>query len=262
MERPKVLYNAKTKKYVLWFHADGPTENSGSSYAKAMAGVAVSDSPEGPFRFVKASRLHCSDDYTGKEKGMARDMNVFQDEDGSAYILYASEENASLYISKFSDDYMDLAVRENAVEGTDYSRNFVNTSREAPAMFKYQGKYYLMTSGCTGWAPNEAKYYEADTPLGPWKDMGNPCNGEEKDSTFRTQSTCIFAVDATKGKFVYLGDRWSKKQSVRLRYILLPVDFGYQYQMTIPNRRAWSVENLSWNTGFELKKKISRMKTR
>lgn len=254
MERPKVLYNAKTKKYVLWFHADGPTENSGSSYAKAMAGVAVSDSPEGPFRFVKASRLHCSDDYTGKEKGMARDINVFQDEDGSAYILYASEENASLYISKFSDDYMDLAVRENAVEGTDYSRNFVNTSREAPAMFKYQGKYYLMTSGCTGWAPNEAKYYEADTPLGPWKDMGNPCNGEEKDSTFRTQSTCIFAVDAAKGKFVYLGDRWSSSNLSDSRYILLPVDFGYQYQMTIPNRRAWSVENLSWNTGFELKK--------
>ena len=151
--------------------------------------------------------MHSSDAYTGKEKGMARDMNVFRDEDGSAYILYASEENASLYISKLSDDYLDLAVRENAVEGVDYSRNFVNTSREAPAMFKYQGKYYLMTSGCTGWAPNEAKYYEADTPLGPWKEMGNPCVGEENDTTFRTQSTCIFAVDAAKGKFVYMGDR-------------------------------------------------------
>lgn len=254
LERPKVLYNEKTKKYVLWFHADGPTENSGSSYAKAMSGVAVSDTPEGPFRFIKASRMHSSDAYTGKEKGMARDMNVFRDEDGSAYILYASEENASLYISKLSDDYLDLAVRENAVEGVDYSRNFVNTSREAPAMFKYQGKYYLMTSGCTGWAPNEAKYYEADTPLGPWKEMGNPCVGEENDTTFRTQSTCIFAVDAAKGKFVYMGDRWNSSDQRESRYVLLPVDFGYQYHMTIPNRNEWSIENMTWNSGFELKK--------
>lgn len=134
LERPKVLYNEKTQKYVLWFHADGPDGADTSSYAKAMAGVAVADRPEGPFRLLGASRLNCSEDFSGTNRGMARDMNVFQDDDGTAYIIYASEENATLYISKLNEEYTDLAAREYAIEGVDFTRNLVNSSREAPAM--------------------------------------------------------------------------------------------------------------------------------
>jgi hypothetical protein len=36
-------------------------------------------------------------------------------------------------------------------------------------MFKYKGKYYLITSGCTGWIPNEAMIASADSILGKWK---------------------------------------------------------------------------------------------
>ena len=245
VERPKVLYNEKTGKYVLWFHADGPYGDSTSSYAKAMAGVAVADRPEGPFRLLGASRLHCSEDYSGSEKGMARDMNVFQDDDGTAYILYASEENATLYISKLNEEYTDLSERENAVEGVDFSRNMVDSSREAPAMFKYQGKYYLMTSGCTGWEPNAAIYYTADSPLGPWQAMGNPCVGAESDTTFRTQSTCIFPVDAANGKFVYMGDRWNSSDLADSRYVWLPVDLGYDDTMSISAVSDWKLEELN-----------------
>ena len=28
IERPKVIYNEKNDNYVMWFHADGPTETS------------------------------------------------------------------------------------------------------------------------------------------------------------------------------------------------------------------------------------------
>ena len=45
LERPKVIYNTKTKKYVMWFHL----ELRGRSYGAARAGVAVSDKPNGPF---------------------------------------------------------------------------------------------------------------------------------------------------------------------------------------------------------------------
>lgn len=41
MERPKVIYNKRTKKFVMWFHL----ELKGKGYEAARAGVAVSDSP-------------------------------------------------------------------------------------------------------------------------------------------------------------------------------------------------------------------------
>ena len=50
LERPKVIYNAKTKKFVMWFHADS------MNYAAARCGVAVSDTPAGPFKYLRSFR--------------------------------------------------------------------------------------------------------------------------------------------------------------------------------------------------------------
>ena len=52
IERPKVIYNEKTKKFVMWFHL----ELKGQGYKSAEYGVAESDTPAGPFRFLYASR--------------------------------------------------------------------------------------------------------------------------------------------------------------------------------------------------------------
>src|SRR5699024_7328152 len=40
LERPKVLHNAAKGTWVMWVHADGPSETSDAQYAKARAGVA------------------------------------------------------------------------------------------------------------------------------------------------------------------------------------------------------------------------------
>ena len=48
-----MLYNEKNGNYVIWFHSDDATEsNPGYKYDTGMAGLAVSDSPFGPFRFI------------------------------------------------------------------------------------------------------------------------------------------------------------------------------------------------------------------
>lgn len=54
LERPKVIYNAKTGKFVMWFHL----ELKGKGYAAARAGVAVSDTPAGPYRFIRSGRVN------------------------------------------------------------------------------------------------------------------------------------------------------------------------------------------------------------
>jgi len=219
IERPKLIYNKKNEQYVLWFHADGPTKESKSSYAAASAGVAVSKSPFGPYKFVDRYRLNiCPDDqkdYYPQSKGMARDMNLFVDDDDSAYIIYSSEENLTLYISKLNDDYTYLSETvDKAVYGWDYIRLFPGAQREAPAMFKRNGKYYLITSGCTGWAPNQARYYITDNIMGNWKNMGDPCIGDTSHTTFDSQSTCVFNASNNKRieRYIYLGDRWNSNK--------------------------------------------------
>lgn len=72
VERPKVLYNSSTKKYVLWMHIDD------SSYAEAKVGVATGDSVCGKYT------------YQGSWQPLgyqSRDIGVFQDDNGSAYLL-------------------------------------------------------------------------------------------------------------------------------------------------------------------------------
>ena len=74
MERPKVIHNDRTGKYVMWFHL----ELKGKGYKAARVGVAVSDSPTGPFRYLGSMRPNGN---------MSRDMTLFKDDNGDAYLI-------------------------------------------------------------------------------------------------------------------------------------------------------------------------------
>lgn len=252
IERPKLLYNEKTGMYVIWFHADGPTKTSTSSYAAASAGVAVSETPYGPFGFIERYRLNtCPEDQEDcypQSKGMARDMNLFVDDDGTAYIIYSSEENLTLYISKLNEEYTYLATDpQEAVYGEDFIRLFPGAQREAPALIKKDGYYYLMTSGCTGWAPNQARYYRAESILGEWENMGDPCIKDEKLTTFDSQSTCIFAVNDEE--YIYMGDRWFSDRLAESQYIWLPIDFDEDGGMHLAYQEEWALSGNSYADG-------------
>ena len=229
IERPKMLYNASTGQYVIWFHSDGPTEQNAYSYDVGMAGVAVSDSPFGPFRFLGRQRLSlCPSDQIDcypTSRGEARDMNLFQDVDGTAYIVYTSENNKTLYISRLNDSYTALAVDpEQAVYGRDYIRLFPGAMREAPVLVRSEaGRYYLMSSSTTGWMSNQARVWSADSIFGEWRNDGNPCQGQGAAVTFDSQSTCLFRT--REGQWIYYGDRWNGGNLADSRYVWLPAAF-------------------------------------
>ena len=127
IERPKLLYNAKNDNYVLWFHQDGYSSvNDYYRYGTGNAAVAVSDSIFGPYRFIASHRLnYVTDGFNANPNslGEARDMNLFLDDDNQAYIVYTSENNKSLFISRLNEDYTDLAVPASlAKEGEDFTR--------------------------------------------------------------------------------------------------------------------------------------------
>ncbi len=248
MERPKVIYNENTGKFVMWFHL----ELKGRGYEAARTGLAVSDSPAGPFTYVKSFRpnagiwpLNATDKmkegptepqhdwWTPEwrqevndglfvrrdfEPGqMSRDMTLYVDEDGTAYHVHSAEENLTIHISELTPDYMDFTGK--------WIRIFPGGHNEAPAFFKRDGKYYMMTSGCTGWDPNAARLAVADSMLGEWTKLDSPCEGEDANLTFHSQSTYILPVEGKEDAFIYMGDRWNPSKHIDGTYVWLPIQF-------------------------------------
>ena len=248
LERPKVVYNEKTNKYVMWFHL----ELKGQGYSAARCGVATSDKVTGPFTYLKSYRpnkniwpVNASENDTTEVAGgdstlskipgneaaiagyflrrdfhagqMARDMTIFKDDDDKAYLIYASEENYTMNISELSDDYTSFSGK--------WYRLFPGGHNEAPAIFKNNGKYYLITSGCTGWAPNSARSAVTDDLFGKWKELGNPAIGENSEITFDSQSTYVIPVQGKDNAFILMSDRWNPKNPIDGRYIWLPIQF-------------------------------------
>ncbi len=179
LERPKVLYNAGTGKFVMWAHFE-----NGRDYSEAAAAVATCDAPDGDFVY------HGHFDPYGY---MSRDCTLFQDDDGSAYFISAARDNADLHIYRLTDDYMNVEALVCRLWQGEY--------REAPAVTKIGGTYYMLTSFCTGWAPNQGKYASAASMEGRWSELHNIGD----NTTYGSQPAFILQKD---GQILYFGDRW------------------------------------------------------
>lgn len=196
LERPKVLWCERTKKFVLWCHYE-----NGVDYHDARCAVASSDYPDHGFVY------HGSFNPFGD---MARDCTLFMDGE-DAYFAAASRDNRDLHVWKLTKDFMSVSKLVNNL--------FQNESREAPAFFKKDGRYYLLTSYCTGWAPNQGKWSSSDSIDGEWEineKFGN-------ETTFRSQPAFVLEKD---GKFIYFADRWGGNGHYNdSTYVVLEIKF-------------------------------------
>jgi beta-galactosidase len=243
LERPKVIYNKSTGKFVMWMHIDT------ASYAAARCGVAVGEKPTGPFKYLGSFRpdsgvwpenVTDAEKIPGKENPlardfeggqMARDMTVFVDDDGKAYLFYSSEENPTMHVSLLTDDYLHTAGK--------YRRIFIGRSMEAPTVFKHNGKYYMIASGCTAWAPNAARSAVSDNIWGPWTELGNPCVGPDADKTFHSQSTYVLSVQGAG--LIFMADRWEQWNLPDSRYVWLPIEFDASGEPVLKWHSSWSL---------------------
>ena len=270
MERPKVIFNAQTKKFVMWFHL----ELKGQGYLAARTAVAESDTPTGPFRYIRSERVNAGQlpfNMTEAERAvldtldathfsekdsparqeaiqkglflkrdlaggqMARDMQLFVDDDGKAYHIFASEENFTLHIAELSDDYLSHSGK--------YVRVAPGGSNEAPAIFKKaDGTYWMITSGCTGWDPNEARMFSAPSIWGPWTQHPNPCVGPNAQLTFGGQSTFVLPIPGKQDAFMFMADIWRPKHPSDARYIWLPIQFKEDGTPVVEWMDSWTLD--------------------
>lgn len=106
----------------------------------------------------------------------------------------------------------------------------------------YEGTYYCIASGCTGWDPNPARSAVADSIWGPWQELGNPCTGNDAQITYRGQSTFVFPVVGKPHALIFMADRWNKQDLPDSRYLWLPLQIR-QGKPVVAWEDAW---DLTW----------------
>ncbi|MFD7425814.1 RICIN domain-containing protein [Streptomyces sp. NPDC059818] len=203
IERPKVMFNSATGQFVMWMHKEGAND-----YSEARAAVAVSSTVDGDYTWRGSFR---------PLDHMSRDITTFVDTDGTGYMVSAANENADLHVYRLTADY-------TAVE-SQVQKLWAGQSREAPAMFKRNGVYFLLTSGATGWSPNQQKYGTATSVTGSWsglKDIGDT-------TAYGSQTAYVLPVQGASGtSYLYMGDRWGDSMGGTVEdslYVWLPLTF-------------------------------------
>ena len=139
MDRPHIIYNKDTKKYVAWLkimHRDGTQTET----------VMTADDILGPYEKVREGLkpLNMS----------AGDFDLAVAPDGKAY-YYFERVHSETICADLTPDYTDVTGY--------YSTHFPHTQppyvREATAHFYRKGKHYLLTSGTTGYLPNPSEVW-------------------------------------------------------------------------------------------------------
>lgn len=188
VDRPHILYNATTKKFVCWIKV------MGASYQTRV--VLVADKITGPYTMVNRE-LH--------PLGMsAGDFDlVASADDGKAY-MYFERVHSEMICADLTEDYINLTGY--------YSTHFPSAGppmvREGPAYFRRKGKHYLATSGTTSYFPNPSEVAVAETFHGPFTVLGDLHPTDRTRTSFNSQISSIFKHPAKEDLYIAIADRW------------------------------------------------------
>ena len=198
IERPKLLYNKKTDKYVVWCHYEA------GNYGASEAACFECDRVNGDYKVV----------WTGRPLDVkSRDCNVFQDNNGTAYFVSTTNENRDLGLFRLSDDYH---------EAIEHTALFSGWGREAPAIVRVGRKYFMFNSACSGWDPNQCKMAWSNKLKSGWTTLSNIGN----DIAYDTQAAAILTINGTKTTtYLYVGDRWQDPGLPESKTIIFPMTF-------------------------------------
>lgn len=229
-ERPKVMKCPKTGEYIMYMHADD------LKYKDQYVGYATSKTINGEYTF-KGPIL-----FEGKPI-KKWDMGVFQDSDGSGYIITHS---GNLY--KLSDDYK--SVTEQIVKD-------MTGQCEAPVIFKKDNTYFWLGSSLSSWERNDNYYFTATNLKGPWKSQGNFA---PKDSlTWNSQTTFVLPIVGTQDTtYLFGGDRWAfPHQKSAATYVWQPLTVKNDSLFLADYKENWQINTKTgkWST-FKLKGEV------
>lgn len=197
MDRPHIIYNARTRKFVCWLkimNGDGTQTET----------VLTADDLLGPYTLVREGLrpLNMS----------AGDFDLAVAPDGKAY-YYFERVHTETICADLTDDYTNVT----GYYSVHFPRRFPPFVREGTAHFLRKGRHYLLTSGTTGYLPNPSEAAAADTWHGPYTVLGDPHPGDLSRTSYHSQISSVFRVPGKKDLYIACADRWLPDQ-MHLQY--------------------------------------------
>lgn len=198
MDRPHIIYNKTTGKYVCWLKImNDKTQEQTET-------VLVAENFLGPYTKVKEGF---------KPLGMnAGDFDLAVAEDGKGYYFFERVHSETV-CADLTPDYTDVT----GYYSTHFPEKYPPYVREATAHFMRKGKHYLITSGTTAYLPNPSQIAVADTWHGPYTVLDNPHRFDDSDTSFHSQISSVFKVEGKKDLYIAVADRWLP-QHMELKY--------------------------------------------
>ncbi len=235
--RPYVKYNARTRKYVLWFNWSLKGQGGDGRFVTATA-----DRPEGPYvignRNVRVA-------HSPLKMG---DLGLFVDDDGTGYLIYVRIDPQAepgkrhrVSIDRLTPDYLGSTLQNSGI--------LRDEAYEAPAMFKRGKLYYALFDGLCGYCAkgSGAMVFTATSPLGPYTYRNNINRDESGAPIIAAQQTHVATVELGAGvKYLWMGDRWRSDPF-----------FGHSFQYwSSPLRftEDGSIQSLKWEDQWPLEK--------
>jgi beta-xylosidase len=143
-----------------------------------------------------------------------------------------SEDDRCLYVVKLSDDYLSFTDTYKRIDAAFW--------REAPAIVHKGEYYYIVTSGLTSWATNQAQAFRTKHLLDRWESIGDPCVDDETHTTFNTQSSFAFKVEGSD-THIMMFERHNTNNFVECAYVWLPVEFNDDHTISLRYKKEWSI---------------------
>lgn len=183
IDRPHIIRNRKGQ-YVCWIKY-----NDSASFA-----IFTADSFRGPYTLIEEKYQAY-----GKKCG---DFDFNYDDNGDIY-LFVETDHKDLISAKLNEDAT-ACIGEPVYHYQGVNPPF---TREGVTCFKRNGKYYLLTSGMSGYIPNPSEAAVADHISGPYRILGDPHVDEPGVSSYNSQLSCIFRYPE-KDLYIAVADRW------------------------------------------------------
>ena len=193
LDRPHILYNARTKKFVCWAKVMGKGSQTRT--------VLVADKITGPYTIVHKDM---------RPLGMsAGDFDLVVSRDDEKAYMFFERVHSEMICADLTDDYTDFTGY--------YSTHFAGKAppfvREGPAYFRRGTKHFIATSGTSGYFPNPSEIAVADTFHGPFTVLGDLHPSDRSRTSFNSQISSVFKHPKKRDLYIALADRWLGPQT-------------------------------------------------
>jgi hypothetical protein len=231
--RPHIIWNASTSTWVLWAHVGNLADSTD------RAAVATAPNIKGPWTW---QTINLNPDGVG-----FKDCSLFQEANGTAYVIYTIGTQNGIRISQLASDYL------SSVGGAS-SLAMTATAREAPVLFKRGSTYFLITSASNFYTDTltyDQRYITttAGNPLSGWS--ANPESGtalfasDPLGGNFNGQSSFVVSVNGKTDGWLYGSDAWTIPTFYNSRQVWLPLSFADATHVQASVPASWDLSTFT-----------------